>query len=245
MSNSKALNKWLTVVAFATGALMAVTEGADAMGLKPMVMELEVAGARSHTQFQVQNTSRAPLPVEITYQSLRYTEAGEIKTSKASDDLVILPVTALIPPGSSQTFRIQWVGNPDIETSRSYMVTARQLPVRMKQDGRARVQVVHAFGAILNVAPLRGASSLQLLSASPSKLANGRPAVAITVRNEGNKHALLANSTLRVGAQVLRPEQILGVVGAGVVGARTQRRFIVPLERQASGRIQLDYQAQR
>jgi len=74
-------------------------------------------------------------------------------------------------------------GSPDIDRSQPYLVTARQLPLRPKDDQRSRVQVVSASGAILNVAPLCGCAELRLLSSAPARTPAGGPALSILVEN--------------------------------------------------------------
>ncbi len=214
-----------------------------AMTLTPMSIELTAGGNRSHAQFQVGNDSPAPLPIEIIVERLSYSENGNRQSSAAADELAIFPATALIPPGGTQTFRVQWVGSPDLGRSQSFVVTARQLPVKWKADGHARVQIVTAFGAIVNVAPLAGISDLKLVSSSPTKTAQGKPAVSILVENPSDVHALLSNSIIRVGSQSVNPETIRTMVGIGVVEPRKRRRFLVPLQGPANGTASLEYRA--
>ena len=214
---------------------------AQAMTMTPMQMELVPIGNRSHVQFQVTNNSAAPLPIEITYDYLSYTENGHRVLAKARDELVVFPITAMIPPGGTQTFRVQWVGSPDITTSQSFLVTARQLPVRMKNDGRSKVQMVSAFGAILNVAPIAGSADLKLLSSAPATTKQGTPALSILVENPTNVHALISNAVLRLGSLTLNQETLRSTVGIGVVEPGKRRRFLVPLPSTAPGRAALEY----
>ena len=224
-------------------AAAVVTVSAEAMTFAPLHMELTTAGSRSRAQFQVTNTASEPLPVEITYEHLAYTEGGARRTSPSANELAIFPATALIPPGSTQTFRIQWVGAPDLDRSRSFSVTARQLPVRKKNDGRSHVQIVAAFSAIVNVAPLSGSADLRLVSSQMATTSQGRPAVAILVENPTRVHALISNATLSVGSQTVSPETLRSTVGIGVVEPGKRRRFVVPLSRPASGSARLSYRA--
>ena len=210
--------------------LMLLALPAMAMSISPMAIEMLAVGKGARGQVVVTNTSNKPLPVEITYERLSYDESGKQRTSKAGDDLLVLPPTALIRPGSSQTFRLQWVGNPDLKESQSFMVYARQLPVRLPaSEKRARVQVVSAFGIIVNVAPARGQADLKLLSWQPAKDAKGRPAVAVLVENPTDVHALMNRSHLRLGSLSLGPDALQQRIGFGVVGPHKRRRFLVSL----------------
>lgn len=222
-------------------AMLSVPNLSHAMSVTPMHMELKAVGNGSHAQFQVGNDSASPLPIEVIFERLSYGENGDRQVTKAKDELVVFPVTALIPPGGTQTFRVQWVGSPDIDKSYSFIVTARQLPIKFKEDGRARVQIVSAFGAILNVAPLNGAANLKLVSSAPAKTNQGKPALSILVENPTNVHALLSNSIVRVGSRSIAQESIRSLVGVGVVEPRKRRRFLVPLDQPAAGPATLEY----
>ena len=218
-----------------------VANRASALGMSPMYMELSAGGSGSSTQFQVSNASTASAAVEIKIETLSYDEAGNRRVAPAGGNLLVVPPVAAVAPGSTQTFRVQWVGGPDIPKSLTFLVTARQLPVKLPNDGRSRLQVVQAFGALLTVAPLKGASDLRLVGSQPARAAGGRPAVAVTVENPGNAHALIANATLRVGGQTLSPENMRSLVGIGIVEPGTRRRFIVPLDAPASDAVTIDY----
>jgi len=232
-------------IASIAAALLSVAAvcAANAMGFQPMDMEMTSAGSGTRTQFYVSNDSSAPVAVEITIDALSYTEDGKQVTKEiTSSDLLILPLTASIPPGATQTFRVQWVGDPELKASQSFMVHANQLPVR-DTSGKSRIQVVQGFGAILNVAPAGGAANLKLLSAAPAKGPKGGPAVSILVENPTNTHALIANTAVHAGGQTLGPDAMRSTVGIGVVAPGKKRRFLVPLANPiaAGDSVTIDY----
>jgi fimbrial chaperone protein len=212
-----------------------------ALGMSPMSLELSSAGGGSRSQFTINNNSNAPAAVEITVETLSYSEDGKAVRKLADDDLMISPPVAMIQPGASQVFRVQWVGDPDLATSRSFMVMASQLPLRDK-SGKPVVQVTQAFGAIVNVAPLNGRSTLNLVSASPAKTIQGGPAVSILVENPTDVHALICRTVLYVGSTVVHPTAMRTRVGVGVVGPHSRRRFIVPLDSTTDAKsVSLEY----
>lgn len=210
-----------------------------------MALELAAAGGQSRSQFAVQNDSAFPAAVEITVEVLTYTEDGKAVRKPAGEDLLVSPPAAMIRPGTSQVFRVQWVGEPDIATSQSYMVTATQLPLRDK-SGKPVIQVTQAFGAIVNVAPVNGRSNLRLVSAKPAKMPNGRPALSILVENPTPVHALISRAALRIGDILLQPGDMRTRVGIGVVEPGKRRAFLVPLDGPAGGQpVTLEYRDQR
>lgn len=222
--------------------LMAVSGSSHGMGLSPMELEMTTVGSQSRSQLVVRNDSARPLPVELSYQQLSYTENGDQRTSPANDELLILPQTAIIPPGASQTFRIQWVANPDIGKSQSFLVIASELPVKLpSSQGGSHIQVVTAFGAILNVAPIKGEASLKIVQWAPAKMRNGDPAAAVLVENPGNVYALLAKASFKFGDQAVAPHDIQQHVGYGVVEPGKRRRFLIPLKHAGAGQATIEY----
>ena len=73
----------------------------------------------------------------------------------------MFPPQAVVPAGGTQTFRIQWVGEPNIQKSQSYMFSVNQLPVKRKSQDSG-VQVVFNFGVIVSVAPPGAQSGMSL-----------------------------------------------------------------------------------
>jgi P pilus assembly chaperone PapD len=237
----------ITTIATILLIALATAGTAYAMGFQPMDMEMTSAGAGARTQFYVSNDSAVAVAVEITVDGLSYTEDGKQVTKEVSgNDLLILPATASIPPGATQTFRVQWVGDPEIKASQSFMVHANQMPVR-DTSGKSRIQVVQGFGAILNVAPANGAADLKLLSAAPAKGPKGGPALSILVENPTNTHALIANTALHAGSQTIGPDTMRSTVGIGVVAPGKKRRFLVPLAApvEAGATVTIDYRGKQ
>ena len=66
--------------------------------------------------------------------------------------LQALGVQAMIQPGQTQTFRVQYVGDPDLARSKHYYVTVAQLPVQMPQ-GQSAIQILYNFQVLVSVSP--------------------------------------------------------------------------------------------
>src|SRR3546814_13905099 len=58
-------------------------------------------------------------------------------TSQDPGDLVVFPAQAVIQHGQSQVFRVQYVGDAELDKSRHYYVTVAQLPVQLPQGERS------------------------------------------------------------------------------------------------------------
>ncbi len=103
-----------SVCAAAAAAVVAFAAAAWAMTVQPVIVDLKPSGHGMSATVSVQNTFATPLPIGITIQSLSFDEKGAKPTGKDPGDILVYPPQTLIPPGQTQTFRIQWVGDPQL-----------------------------------------------------------------------------------------------------------------------------------
>lgn len=222
----------LAAIAVPLVALL-LTIPANAMSVSPLVLDLSTSGGKNSSQIAVVNEADKPLPVEIVVLRLELDEKGEMATKPAGEDFLVLPQQVLIPPGATQSFRLQWVGDPHIKTSQSYVVSVNQVPVKMP-EGKNGVQVVFNFGTIVNVAPLAGKAEINLVKAGIGKDDKGKIRPELTVKNPGNIHAKLTDATIKLTSgswsQTLAPEQLRQTVGIGLIQPGKTRHFFLPVD---------------
>lgn len=243
-----------------TGALLAValtlvgvlTTVALAMTVQPVIVDMKPSGRGMSATVAVQNTFTTPLPVGIAIQSLEFDEKGVKPTGKDPGDLLVYPVQALIPPGQTQTFRVQWAGDPQLAQSKHYYVTVAQLPVKLP-EGQSAIQILYNFQVLVNVAASDAKARLAIVSAAPVmadvKPAPGQPAPKeappkqpqpeVVVRNDGANYAYLSRATVEIteedatGKQIfdktLTPNEMQQTLGFGLIGPNTQRRVVIPV----------------
>ncbi|MFC6199510.1 molecular chaperone [Ponticaulis profundi] len=209
------------------------------MSVTPIVFDLEAAGRNANTQLRVTNTSTGDIPVAISVSEVTMSEAGEVSAASADDDFVIFPFQALIPPGATQVFRVQYVGDPELEASKSYIFSVAQQPVALP-EGVSGIQILYNFEVVGSVSPLGGEADLTLLSSELVTNDDGTRRAALTVKNPSNTHAYLSGSRLELtakdetGEQVWsrswRPQEIGQTVGVGLVQPGKDRRFVLPFD---------------
>jgi fimbrial chaperone protein len=240
-------------VATAAAALLALVAAVSAwaMTVQPVIVDLKPAGHGMSATVSVQNTFTTPLPIGINIQSLAFDEKGAKPTGNDPGDLLVYPPQALIPPGQTQTFRIQWVGEPELAQSRHYYVTVAQLPVKLP-EGQSAIQILYNFQVLVNVGATNGKAQLSITGANvamaeikppPGQTAKGppqkQPEPEILVRNDGANYGYLSRATLEItetdatGKQIfdktLSPQEIQQTLGFGLIGPNTQRRVVVPV----------------
>jgi P pilus assembly chaperone PapD len=204
------------------------------MGVSPVHLEMTSVGARARSQVTVTNDSSAPLPVEASLQRLTVDENGESKLAPGGgDEFVLFPPQALIPPGGTQVFRVQWVGEPMLDSSQSFLLSLSQIPVKAPK-GQRGVQIAMSFGAIINVAPPQGLPELKLVGTGVATDKQGKRHPTITVENPTRIHALLPQSTIHLSgagwSETLTPGALSQSIGIGLVQPGRRRKFILPVE---------------
>ena len=224
--------------AIMVSALLAPFDAADAMTVQPVVLDLSTSGRGMSQVITVQNTFADPLPVEIRVEEVTPTSTGVKGTGKDPGDLLVFPPQALIPPGQTQTFRVQWVGDPALARSKHYYVTVAQLPVQLPQ-GQSAIQILYNFQVLVSVAPPGIKPAVQIVGANIVKNKAGKPIAELTVKNDSPAHGYLSRGRLEIverdasGHQVfdkvLPGPEIQQTIGFGLVAAGQTRTIQVPI----------------
>ena len=234
-------------------AVMSVPGIAWAMGVSPVQLELQSAGKTSRSTLTVDNKGGAPLPVEILIKRMTQDENG-VRTYHADgqNEFLVIPPQAMIPPGGSQVFRVQWVGEPVLAESKSFMLFANQVPVKQPTN-TSGVQMISSMGAMINVAPPQSVGDLKVVSTSVDiDKKTGKRHPAIVVENPTKTHALLPKATLKLQAgswqETYAPEALSGQIGIGLVPPGQRRKFVLPVtlpQNAASVQASIEYGTKR
>jgi len=246
----RSLFKSLMTLIFASAL---VGQSALAMTVQPVVIDLKLSGRGMSQVITVENTFATPLPVELRVQELELTPDGLKPTGKDPGDLLVFPPQALIQPGQTQTFRIQYVGDPALAKSKHYYVTVAQLPVKLPQ-GQSAIQILYNFQVLVSISPSGTKPALKVESAEVGKNTAGKPVAIVTMRNDGVAYGYLSGGRLRItekdasGKEVFRRTlsgaEIQQTIGFGLVGGNQSRRVTVPIELPlADGTVSADFSA--
>jgi len=220
-------------------AAIAPVQVAQAMTVQPVVIDMQTAGRQMSSVITVENTFATPLPVELSVQELELTPDGVKQTGVDPGDLMIFPPQALIEPGQTQTFRLQYVGDPALAKSKHYYITVAQLPVKLP-EGQSAIQILYNFQVLVSVAPAGIKPQITVQSATVGKNAAGKPIPVLTVANDSTAHGYLANGRLRIvekdaaGKQLftksLSGAEIQQSMGFGLIGGGQVRKVSIPVE---------------
>lgn len=211
---------------------------AQATTVSPVMIDLQSGGRHVVANISVNNTGANPLPVEIVVVKLKATATGFEQTKENTDDLLVVPPLALIPAGQTQTFRVQWIGDPDVAESSHYYVGINQIPVKLP-EGKSAVQVVYNFQVLTSVSSPRRKAGLVIRAATPTTVAENKPAAAITVENTGDAHDYISQHRIKIteadasGTQIFEKtisgSEFQQLIGYGLVASHTTRTVNIPL----------------
>lgn len=232
-------------------AAMLPAQAALAMTVQPVVIDLQTAGREMSQVVTVENTFATPLPVELMIQELELTPEGVKQTGKDPGDLLVFPPQAIIEPGQTQTFRIQYVGDPALAKSKHYYVTVAQLPVKLP-EGQSAIQILYNFQVLVSITPAKIKPQISIASAEVGKNADGKPVAVLMVTNDSPAHGYLANGNLRIvekdaaGKQLFAKTysgaEIQQTMGFGLIGGGQTRRVVVPVELpSADGKVEASF----
>jgi fimbrial chaperone protein len=213
---------------------------ASAMSVQPLIVDMKAGPRGASGRVSVTNTFNRPIPVEITVHPLAMAPTGEVSIGgPPTSDFLVFPPSAVIQPGRTQSFRLQWRGNANMEMSANYIVSIAQVPVELAQS-QSGIQLVYNFQIMANVAPARGAPILAITSAQARTNAKGEPRATVTIANSGPAHAYLAGLTLKLRLQsregrtlweaTYSGAQLNTLVGYGLIRNANNRTFNIPID---------------
>lgn len=218
-------NRYFLGVAVALG----LTAPAKAQRISPMLYELAPTGEASSKVLRLENNLSRPITIETVVYRRDIAADGSEKRVEAADDFLVFPPQAIVQPGATQAFRVRYVGDPKIDSTKMYTVSVNQVPVSTQEA--QSLQFVVNFGTAAYVSPSGVRPEISVASTAPA--ADGK-SVAVAVQNSGKKYASLALSTFTVsnatgGTFSLEGESLREALGLSVVPAGGSRLFNLPV----------------
>lgn len=197
---------WITRSARMLGALLllcSLPPAANAYELEPIVVQLAPSGSASVNSMTVTNTHDVPIAIEVTVYSRTQKPDGSEDRVVENNDILVTPPQMVIAPGSSQSFKVRWIGEPDVSQERTYRIVTEQLPIRIADEKRddfsAQVSMRYRYEAALYIVPSDRKPAYRLLDARAVEDAGGR-FLELDIGSEGNMRAILQQPRVTVNA---------------------------------------------
>ena len=152
----------------AASALIAPAQQANAYDLTPIVVQLKPSGPGSSQTMVVTNSHDVPIAIEVQAFERIQLPTGEDQLEPEDDDLIVYPPQMVIPPKSSQSFKVEWVGDPAPERELAYRIVTQQLPIRFEErinaNSEADLTIRYRYEAALYILPDGAEPSARLVS---------------------------------------------------------------------------------
>lgn len=240
------------ITGFSAAAVVLMAGVVAAMTVQPVAIDLRMAGRQMSAPLRVENNGPNPLPVEIRIVETDFSDNSVRASDRPSDDIIAFPPQALIPPGETQVFRVQYVGDPESDRSRHYYAEVAQLPVELP-EGQSAIQILYNFQVMVNVASVvAGPPEINVVGTEIVQHEGGQAVAAFTVHNSGRNYGYLSSGALTIthrdaaGRELMRrnlsSNDIQQTIGFGLVGPETTRRFVTPLTLEsAEGVVEVNF----
>ena len=180
----------------------AVSFPASAYDLQPIVIQLTPAGSGSSQTMTITNTHQVPIAIEVKAYKRDQRPDGTDQLTLDDEDLIIFPPQMVIPPGQSQNFKVQWVGDSAPERELAYRIVTAQLPIKFdvpEVDGRrADLSVNYRYEAALYIMPPGVEPVAELQSAKAVAGEDGTTQIELEIASIGTRRAIIDEPLLEI-----------------------------------------------
>ena len=220
-------------------SIVMLTNRSEALSVTPLTVDLSAFGQNNKATLRVENDGAAPIAVEVSPSKLTLAEDGTPTIIPAKGKFLIFPPQAKIAPGASQSFRVQWLGDPNLKASESYLLNVNQLAVELDHKVNG-IQLVLNFAVNVNIVPPNAAPIINVIKTDMIKGSSMQNEPVITLENSGNGNALLSAGsvvfTSGAWTKTLTSQEFQALHGIGLIQPGTRRRFklAVPLPPEVS-----------
>lgn len=198
---------------------------AIAYDLRPIVIQLNASGPGAAQTATITNSHNVPIAIEVKVFARAQNPDGTDTLTPENENVLVSPPQMVIAPKSTQSFRIQWVGDANPDRELAYRVVTEQLPIQFKKvtagDRTADVTMRYRYEAALYVLPKDRRVQATLSSVAPVKGADGAERLELRIRSEGNARAILDKPALDLiagGASVrLEGDAVKELVGLNIL----------------------------
>jgi len=207
---------------FSSISLGMLAPEASAYTLEPIVTVMELPSGSSGETIVVRNPREFPLAVTFEIVERAVHEDGTETHTPAEDLFLIFPPQAVVPAGSTQALRIQWVG-PGITASRSFTLYGIEAPVDLAADDGSGIRTILKIGASVHVTQTGLRPSPVLTAASKTKTG-----MKVSIANEGTRYIYVDDIVLTFGNKTISGQDLGNAAVRTLIPPGSTRTFEVP-----------------
>jgi fimbrial chaperone protein len=202
---------------------------ADAFQLVPITQNFDPVGRGANKTFRLENPDSREATVILRVTTRQMDLDGHEKIED-SDDFIVFPTEAIVPPGGVQIVRVQYVGPTDIKQEVPYRIIAEGTPITSVPGQASQILIAMRYAGTIYVTPTGAKPQIVLESAGPAA-GSGPRQMEVILRNSGTAHGLLLNPAVTVSKAGVRREltgdTVRAIAGENVLPG-VRRRFLVP-----------------
>lgn len=207
-----------------------IAPSVNAYKVQPMVAEMTPMGKKAQLSLRLENNDSESLTVEMVALKVILNASGELEYIPADDDLLIIPVTAVLKPGRSQAVMVRYLGEPEITQSEAYSVGFRQIPVTLEGEDASQLSMAVNFNTLINVVPANVKANLAVenINLKDDKW-------HISINNLGNRFTRLSHTQWLVSdgtnSVTLNKDKLAELVSGNLFLPNSSRTLIIkPIE---------------
>lgn len=228
------------------GLLWVIASSGFAFTINPMTAEAAPSGTGSIVSFRLENENDYPIAVIISVVTRKVDEQGIEENMPAGEEFYIFPARLILEPNTVRIIKVQWRGPEIVLYERSYRLIAEQVPVSFAQRSGSGIRILFRYRVSLYVTP-PGATGKVGLHGVQGGEKEGTKGILVTLRNEGEKHAVIINPKLFIkykeGTVELPKEALSEMEGMNLL-AHTSRTLFIPWpEAMAGASYEADFSA--
>lgn len=208
-----------------------------AFKVEPISRTFTPIGSESTQSYDLISDRSEPQAVEVSVVKREIDLDGKETYVPADDDFLIYPPQVILKPGTTQTVRVTWVGDPDPKRELAYRLVSQQVPINLKKPEvdkptapKAQVEILIKYMGSLYIRPA-DAQPKVVLDSVIAQTDKGKPAIAMILDNQGSGRASLTTYSLNLTSAgktvILKPDQLKEVTNQNIL-ANHKRRFIFP-----------------
>lgn len=195
--------------------------------VQPMSYDLAPSGAGTQQTLRIENTRDFPLTLEILAYSIEFDETGAESYESAEDDFLIFPPQMIVEPGASQAIRVQYVGEPALEVSKSYRIRVEQIPVNVTGGGSGAIGMAVSFSTLANVVPNNEAPAMTVVDVVDSETEG---MWSVTIENEGDRYARLSRTNWSIAGSMIASDETKSWYDGNIVPPKSRRTVEIPAQ---------------
>lgn len=217
------MSKRFIVASLLAMALTAGLSGSvDAYDLKPMVVQVRPSGSGTSATAMITNTHSVPIAIELrAFKRVQQPDGTDVLTLE-EEDIILTPPQMVIAPKASQSFKIQWVGDPKPDRELAYRIVTDQLPIQLskstRNDRTADITMKYRYEMALYVVPEGVKPSAEVVSVESAQGKNGERVLAVRLRSTGTMRAILDKPVLEISGAGSSPVRLEGDAIKELVG---------------------------